>query len=102
MPSQKTASKEKTEVKPAQMVKVEVLQAIGLPATKEDIKQAKMRSDRKGIAFTDEGFTTMIYPNKPKQSADKKTMIPGDPVFVEVDIDIARKWQNAGVVRVVI
>lgn len=96
MPSQETAStKEKN-------IKCEVLRAIGIEATKEAVEHLERRAKSKGIKFTKEGLTTMIHPNKPVYDKQKKDFIPGEPVFVNLDKETAKKLQAAGAVRVVI
>lgn len=92
MPSQVTASKK---------VECEVLRAIGIEATTEEIKKWKQRADIKGLNFSQAGLTTMIYPNKPVKSGDGKSMIPGEPVYVDLDKDTANKLSKAGAVRVI-
>lgn len=98
MPSQKTASKEKKEDK-EELIKCQVLRAIGLDATPKLIEEAKARSDRKGLNFISEGFTLMVHPNKDVPSEDGKSMIPGEPVFVDLPESAARKLDAAGAVK---
>jgi len=101
MPSPKTASKpeSKPESKP-DLIECEVMRAIGIDATPETIKAAKARADMKGIRFASKGLTTMIHPNKKVLAEDKKTWIPGEPVFISLEKDVARKLQLSGAVRV--
>lgn len=98
MPSEKKAA-----LKPKkELIKCEVLKAVGIDATEETLKEARDRANSKGLRFTGKGLTTMIYPNKPKLSSDGKKWLEPEPVFIEVEKDIARRWQNAGAVKVVI
>jgi len=92
MPSQKTAS----------TIKCEVHRSIGVPLSDEDKKKAERRARTKGLKADLTGLTTMISPNKPVLSQDGKTKIPGEPVFVELDEEAAKKLQAAGAVSVVI
>jgi len=92
MPSQKTASPKKQ--------RCEVLRAIGIEATQEDINALKKRADTKGLKFVSEGLTTMIFPEKRVLDRDGKTWIEPEPVFIDLDIDVARKLSKAGAVRV--
>lgn len=93
MPSQKTASKEEKKIK------VQVLRGIGVPADKETIAKYKMRAERKGIAFTEEGLTTMVYPSKPVFDKKQNKYVPGEDVFIDLDIDIAKKLDKAGAIK---
>lgn len=94
MPSHKTASKDK--------VNCEVLRAIGVEATEEEIAKWRARADIKGLSFRSDGLTTMVYPNKQVYDEKSKDFVPGEKVFVELDREVARKLQEAGAVRVVI
>ncbi len=105
MPSQKTASKPEAKAEPKLMT-CEVLKAIGIEATKETIEGLKRRADSKGLKFVKEGLTTTIYPAKPVAEIDKRTgktvMVPGEPVYIDLPLEDARKLQAANAVRAVI
>lgn len=99
MPSQQTA---KIEPKKETLIQCEVLRAIGIDATQETIEAAKNRADTKGLRFSPEGLTTMIYPSKKVIGEDGKTWVPGEPVYIDLPKDVAKKLQSVNAVRVVI
>jgi len=84
------------------MVRCEVLRGIGMPVTEEDKKHLELRAERRGLKFVEEGLTTMIYPRKSVFDEAKKAWIPGKPVFIDLETDVARKLNSVGAVRVVI
>jgi len=98
MPSQKTASK---QVKP-ELIKCQVMRAIGIDATSATLISAKNRAARKGLSENMDGLTTMVHPNKDVPSEDKKSMVKGEPVYIDLEKEVARKLSEAGAVRVVI
>lgn len=102
MPSPKQAASKETEAPKEKFIECEVLRGIGVEATKETLAAQKKRADTKGLKFDALGLTTMIYPNKKVVGSDGKTMVDGEPVFINLKTEDARKLSKAGAVRVVV
>ena len=105
MPSQKTALK--TDAKPVEekpkapkKIKCQVLKAIGVDADAETVKYLEERARRKGLAFTDKGLTTMIHPNKKVYDKQLKEWVPGEPVYVELDVKTAQRLADNNAVKI--
>lgn len=85
--------------KQPEMIKCEVLRGIGTPPDESTLEVAKERAKRKNIKFDPSGLTTMVYPEKDRYEENGKTLVKAKPVFVELEVSVAKKLQQAGAVR---